>query len=161
MNNQLLALLILGIIVLAACSSNRKKEVDKMPLPDGPQIIFLNYNFSKNTTGQPTVEFINKIITDGKIKKNTSAISNPQIGDLAIIELDQNEKEVAKIFVKNPLSKTVEFANEEGQLSKKQVDVETAQFALRMQLNPLTQSIAIQQLNETDNNNQLTITKIR
>lgn len=153
MNNLILALLTSLIIIIAACSSSRNQEIEKIPMISEPQIVFLNYNLIKNSASQPSIELINKIITKGKIKKNKSSISNPENGDLEIIELNKEEKPIAKIFVATPLVKTVEYTNNKGQLTKKKIDLEMAQLSIRMQLNPSTTSIEIRQIDNTSTSN--------
>jgi hypothetical protein len=111
-----------------------------------PQIIFMNFELSKQEDGGIKADLINTIITKGKIKETQHNEYKGEVGDLLCKSLDRNSKVIQSLHYDNPMLKTIEYVNDEGQLGKKQISLDKAQFTLRMQLNPNTKSISLEQV---------------
>ena len=132
-------------IILSFCSCDTSKEVISQankPI-DTDKIIFLNYIISKNSDELIEVKFIDKIIVEGKLKAPSPTNFDPEKGALRLIQMDSKHQPLDSISIENPLSKTVEFINESGQFEKRTIDLESAEFSVRMQLNSKTTFIVI------------------
>lgn len=138
------ALILISVIFLLSVGACRSKKDAALP----PRIVFLNYSVAKESDGAIKIEFINKIITEGKLKQNLSNKKNPEFGDLKIIQINSKSKPIQSITVTNPLVKNVEYADESGQLNRKIIELESTQFSIRMQMHPLTKFVVIEQINK-------------
>lgn len=119
-----------------------------------PRIIFLNYAISENISDREyTVTLINKIISNGKMKENANLPVVPKMDDLEYIVSDNNEKELLRSFIANPLDKTLEFVDDDGHLAKKDIRLDSALFSLRIQLDPDARFISIERYKGPDNAN--------
>lgn len=103
---------------------------------ESPKIAFLNFSI-KNDSIHPenSVRLINKILTDGKLKDNPPSVI-PKPNDLKYIVSGNNSKELQTGFIPNPLKQTLEYVTETGQLAKRDIESDSTQFSLRIQLEP-------------------------
>lgn len=166
MKTKFKLLLLLSALTIAALSTCK---VNKITLPDSevniintPQIIFLNYSIYRKSAPKHKVQFVNKIIANGELKMNSSEEFDYKTGDLKCIQLSENSISIDSLYISNPLRKVVEYADEFGQFSKKVIVLDSAQFSIRMQLDPNTEFIAIEQVDvENKINTNLIVTKIK
>ncbi len=110
---------------------------EKIEIPaESPKIAFLNFSI-KNDSIHPenSVRLINKILTDGKLKDNPPSVI-PKPNDLKYIVSGNNSKELQTGFIPNPLKQTLEYVTETGQLAKRDIESDSTQFSLRIQLEP-------------------------
>ena len=159
--NTILFILIINISF--SCVS-KKNTVESSSLNEtNSKLIFLNYTLSETSNGKKKIEFINKIITDGKLKNNSNKyIKTGSIGDLKCSQLDNKSKTLQSIFIKNPLNKTIEFVNDSLQLESKALKLKKASLSLRLQLNAKTKNIVIAEIIDTlQNTKTLYITKLK
>ncbi len=111
------------------------------------KIIFLNYSIVKKDNGNKETELISKIITEGKIKKNSNKfIKKGNIGDLQCTQMDNSKTPINNVFIKNPLSKIIEYINEDNALEKRKIETNKTPFSIRLQLDPRTKFIVINQI---------------
>jgi hypothetical protein len=119
-----------------------------------PRIIFLTYSMNYNKTNDEySISLINKMITEGKIKSRDLKSPNPEIDDLEYIIYDANEKIIERNYLSNPLKKTIEYVNSEGELAKEDISLDSVEFFLRLQLAPDTKSIVLQRYGGPDSRN--------
>jgi hypothetical protein len=117
----------------------------------GPQILFLNFALKKDAaTGEFTVRLLNKIISTGQLKNTAAASYTAKPGDLTCSTLDAELNPLNRIFIENPISRTVEFVDDAGQLAVKKIELDSTEFVVRMQLDPKTAWIAIDQFSTDD-----------
>ncbi|MEL0454832.1 hypothetical protein WJN01_01230 [Flavobacteriaceae bacterium SZ-1-7] len=136
-----------ALLSLASCGSKRSIPQADAQSEANPKLIFLNYTISKSDDGFKQVQFINKTITDGKLKKASSNYLNSgKIGDLKCAQLDKQSNELQVVIIQNPLSKKVEFVNDSLIFEKKQIDLENGALSLRLQLNGKTKYIEISEI---------------
>jgi hypothetical protein len=151
------------ITSLSTCkvSQNNTPVVEELVV-NSPQIIFLNYTIYKNAGQKNTIQFENKIITPGKLKAKPFQELVSKTGDLKCIQLDKNAITIDSLFISNPLTRTVEYVDDLGQFAKKEIEQDSAQFTIRMQLAPNTIKIIIDQLDiEGQSATNLISTKIK
>lgn len=152
----------LVLMVLISCAS-KKNNIEKIADNDiPPKLIFLNYSISKDENNKKNIQFVSKIVADGKLKTNSSKyMETGRVGDLKCSQLTKDSVEVASIIIKNPLSKNIEFLNDSLIFENKKVDLEKTSFSIRLQLHSKTVFIAIKELTDSlQNNHTLIINKI-
>lgn len=121
---------------LGSCGIKKNSSQENDILQKNPKLIFLNYSISKKENGEKKVQFINKIITNGKLKKiSNNYLKTPEVGDLKCSQLDKNSNLIQNIFLKNPLNKVIEFVNDSLSFEKKQVALQKTTLSFRLQLN--------------------------
>tara|TARA_R110000868_G_scaffold8478_5_gene43941 strand:- start:26678 stop:27148 length:471 start_codon:yes stop_codon:yes gene_type:complete len=127
-----------------------------------PKLIFLNYTISKDDNNKKSIQFINKTITDGKLKSNSNKyIKIGGSGDLKCSQLNKDSVEVTSVIIKNPLLKIIEFVNDSLIFENKKIDLQKTSFSLRLQLHSKTTFIAIKEIKDSlQNSNTLIITKL-
>lgn len=153
--------LIAIVLSLIACTATRNTSPINTTTPSvttaedkeeeshsSPQIIFMNFELSKQENGGIKANLVNTIITEGKIKDKQYGREMKK-GDIVCKGLNKDNKVIQSLSYDNPMLKTVEYVNDEGQLEKKQISLDQVQFTVRMQLNPNTKSIALEQINPT------------
>ncbi|MBP0903445.1 hypothetical protein ACFSKN_00950 [Mariniflexile gromovii] len=155
-------LVILSVFLWSvACASKKSVGIETPNEVVPPKLIFLNYKISKNANGNKNIEFINKIIADGKLKTNNSNIKHAAIGDLKCLQLDKDFTEITSMTIQNPLSKHIEFLNDSLIFENKKLDLKSAPLSFRMPLHHKTKFIAINEITDSlQNSSTLIITKL-
>ena len=134
---------LLGMLPLLSCTSQAQPVSSKEKVESNLQLAFFNYTISKDLNGNLETHFINKTITKGRLKdtSNKKVLSN--LGDIMCIQYDKNNFVLERSYINNPLNPIVEYVNDDGDLEKRQLDLDRAEFSIKMQLNELTQSIRL------------------
>ena len=137
------------LLVMLICSCGTTKDTANEVEPptvapaETAKIGFYNYHISKSAEQLIQVKFIDKIIVNGKLKKDGSVNSNSQKNNLKLIQKDSNNRPLDSIYIENPLSKIVEYVNDDGEFEKRTINLDQAEFSVRLQLNPKTTEIVI------------------
>ncbi|MDO5972120.1 hypothetical protein Q4Q35_20160 [Flavivirga aquimarina] len=135
------------MLLSCAVKQSLAKNTDK--IEKNPQIIFLNYAIEKTPDGNRIVRFISKKIVEGRLKNHNKNSKEAYIsGDLICYQLDKKSKKIYSTIIKNPLTKTIEFVDESKSFQMKKMDLDSAQFSLRLQLKPNTKYISIHSIND-------------
>ena len=121
-------------------------------------IIFLSYAIRQDRAQQVKIRLINKIVTDGTIKQVPEQTTF-QTGDLKCVALDENKQALQSIIIPNPLHKSIEYEDEHGYLSRKEVWLDSTTFSVRMELYLTTKFVAVERM-DTSGNSTLLITEI-
>lgn len=135
----------LMVIILCSCGTIKNSIQETKLTQNNPKLIFLNYTISKNENGEKHMVFLNKIITDGKLKNNKFS-NTGSIGDLKCSQLDENTHLIESVIIKNPLSQVIEFVNDSLAFEKKQLHLNSNELSLRLQLNNRTKYILISEI---------------
>lgn len=127
-----------------------------------PQLIFLNYTLSKDANGKKSIQFLNKIITDGKLKNNTeSYLKTGAVGDLKCSQLDKDSVEIKTVIIRNPLSQVIEHVNDSLIFESKKIELNRAPLSLRLSLHDKTNYITVSEIVDSlQNSRPLIITKL-
>ena len=133
------------LICLFSCRSNKLPVSEPMITERNPKLLFLNYTISKDNNNLKRISLINKIEVNGKLKQNTFLREGSQ-GDLNFNLLDKKGNTIDSFIIKNPLFKTIEYVDESKHFKVKQLDLDSTQFSLRLQLNPKVISISISEI---------------
>ena len=121
---------------------------------ESPGIIFLNYSIVKDTIQQEyKIRLINKIITEGNIKGENIILKSPEIDDLEYIVLNKESQVLMRNYIANPLIKTVEYVANNGQLTKKEIQLDSTQFSLRIPLEKTAKFISMERFTGQDSDN--------
>jgi hypothetical protein len=150
------------LLLIYSCGTSKNNVSEQTSVESNPKLIFLNYSISKDDNDKKSIQFINKIIADGKLKSNTNKyIRTGTVGDLKCSQLDKDSTEITSVIIKNPLLKLIEFVNDSLIFESKKIDLRHAPFSLRLQLHSHTKFIAINEvIDSLQNSNALIITKL-
>ena len=111
---------------------------------ESPKLIFLNYSIENDTIQQDyRIRLINMIIVEAKIKDNTLLSKTPAIDDLEYTILDKESQVLMRNFIANPLNRTIEYVSDNGQLAKKDIQLDSTRFSIRIPLAPDAKYIAL------------------
>ncbi|PKQ43517.1 hypothetical protein [Confluentibacter flavum] len=154
-------LLLIALLALQiSCASKKTIEVNETineAIP--PKLIFLNYTISKDANGNKHIQFINKIITDGKLKNNTETyLKTSAVGDLKCTQLDKDSIEIKTVIIENPLSKIIEYVNDSLIFESKKIELNRAPLSLRLALHDKTKYIIISDIIDSLQNSRPLIT---
>ena len=133
-------------ILVIACASKQQVIDNDTQIEEHPKLLFLNYMISKMVDGEKNIKLINQIITDGTLKKMTKISDKKKFGDLECNTYDKDLNQIGTHSIKNPLKKTMEYINDLGNFEKKIFDLDSAQFSIRLQLQPGVKYIKISEL---------------
>ncbi len=143
----------LGYIVLfmllISCNAVKKSTATELATKENTnvvataKIIFLNYKVSKDSNNKIKVRLLNKLITEGKLKKNRDMHLTSKSNDFICVQLDKDLAYIEGESIANPLLKNVEYVDATGKLAKKQIALDTTEFFVRMQLAPKTKYISL------------------
>lgn len=124
-----------------------------------PQIIFLNYSLERDSLEVYHVELINTILAPGTLKPTIHHNSTGKTGDFRCLIMDANKQTISFIIVPDPLTRRIEYQQDNGSLTSKQIQLDRAEFSVRMQLDSASRYIAIDRINPSGMA-QLIITEI-
>ena len=79
--------------------------------------------------------------------------------EVVALALDVRKQPLNSIYISDPLNKSIEYTDEDGRLSRKDVQLNHAEFFVRMQLDVKTKFVAIEHM-DTSGNTTLLITEI-
>ena len=152
-------LLFIMVSILVSCNPPKNisgSDPGKSKTGETSRILFLDYQLTRDSTKTNyTAQLINMIIKEGKIKGTSSKTFQPERDDLEIHVLDQNEQILDRQYILNPLDKSVEYVNDARQLEHKMIHLDSAQFSIRLQIEPGASSILLNRFIGNDNEGTL------
>ena len=153
-------LLIVLLALQISCASKKNVAVNETIIEElPPKLIFLNYTISKDDHGNKHIQFINKIIADGKLKNNTETyLKTGAVGDLKCSQLDKDSLEIKTVIIENPLSKIIEYVNDSLIFESKKIELNRAPLSLRLPLHDKTKYIIISNIIDSLQNSRPLIT---
>lgn len=130
-------LLVLCLLIgLASCSSRIAQNTTvsaSTAQPKKNQIIFLSLELSKAENGIG-FDILDTKLVDGKLKRGMPSELN--IKEYLLFEFQDSEGQtLTTVASENPLSRSVEVANDQGKFERKQVDLDKVSLVLRIQFN--------------------------
>ena len=161
LKNNLHIFLLLSLVVLQiSCTSKKNLVTNETVIEEvSPKLIFLNYTISKDKNGVKNIQFINKIITDGKLKNNTERyLKMGTMGDLKCSQLDKDSIEIKTVMIQNPLSKIMEYMNDSLIFENKKMALNSAPLSLRLQLSSKTKMVVVSEIIDSLQNSRPLIT---
>jgi len=143
--SNLLVLFIIFLVVIS-CGSNKSVSSSKTVshVKQTPEIVFINYIIKKDANNNFKVEYRGAKKVKGKLK-NQKKILDKQgaTGDLICSQFDASSSTISQQLIKNPLKKTVEYVDETKNFKIANIELDSAEFTVRLQLFPETKYIAI------------------
>ncbi|REG85192.1 DEAD/DEAH box helicase family protein [Winogradskyella sediminis] len=137
-------------IGLLSCASTLQASEEEPTVLEAPQLLFLNYEM-KTYGNKKSISLINQVTTDGRLKQHINHNPNPDLGDLECVILDKDSNILETYSIKNPLLKIVEYINDSGHFEKKILNLDYAQFSLKLQLNAKAAYAVIHEINPNGN----------
>lgn len=159
--NHLHILLLILLIALQISCASKKNIVANETLIETlpPKLIFLNYTLSQDANGNKHIQFISKIITDGKLKNNTETyLKTGSLSDLKCSQLDKDSVEIKTVIIQNPLSKIMEYVNDSLIFESKKIELKSVPLSLRLALHDKTKYITISHIIDSLQNTRPLIT---
>ena len=156
----ILALLLLSLgSILMSCnvSKNAGRQSSNESNPDNsPRILFLNYEITRDSVNLTyTAQLINTVVAKGSLKNDPIPPIQPVTGDLELQVLNTNQQIMTTLYIANPLDKSVEFVNDTRELQRKMISLETAQFSVRLQVEPGASSTILKRITESNSENTI------
>ena len=141
------------VILSVSCKSTiiDSAQDSEVAVAEVPKMAFITYKISKNQEDKKSIELINLLKVDGKFKIQDNQKS-PVAGDYELIQLDKDGKQLATAIVENPLNQTVEYVNDAGEFAKKNIDFQSKETSIRVQLNSKTYYILLQEIGNQSKN---------
>ncbi len=129
---------------------------------DEEKILFLNYKIAKESGGEINLSVINQIINKGNIKGYNSNIQYLKIGNLKFIQQDLQGNELDVYYLSNPLTREVEFVDENGQFQRKVIQMDSSEFGIRLQLQNQCRKVVVELIKDSELNTiELLTTEIK
>ena len=142
--NILLFLLLTGLISCHVYRNTSSSLTGENKAEEVPRILFLDYQISRDTLNESfNVQLINMLVVNGKIKERPVARHQAGQGDLELQVLNSQQQIITHQYIANPLDRSVEYPNDNGQFERRMVHLDSAQFNVRLQLGPNACSIVI------------------
>jgi hypothetical protein len=159
MKIRVIALLCLLVVSIPSCNAPKNtynSDSQVSMAEETSKIMFLDYQLTRDST-KSTYEarLINMIIREGKIKDDPNNSGQAEKDDLELLVLDRNLQTLTHRYIPNPLDKSVEYVNDAGQFERKMIHLDSAQFSIRLQIDPGANSILLNRY--TGNNNEGTL----
>ena len=156
----ILALLLLSLgSILISCSVSKNTgspDSNASNPEDSPRILFLNYEITRDSVNSTyTAQLINTVVAKGSLKIDRTIPNQPMTGDLELQVLDAAQQIITTIYISNPLDKSVEFVNDTGELQHKMISLNTAQFSVRLQVEPGASSAILKRITVLNSENTI------
>ena len=160
MKTRVIALLCLILIsILISCNPPKNtysSDPQGSKVEETSKILFLDYQLTRDSaTNTYEALLISMIIRKGTIKDAQHNTSLARKDDLEILVLDRNQQIMTHRYIPNPLDKSVEYVNDAGQFERKMIHLDSAQFNIRLQIDPNASSILLNRY--TGNNTEGTL----
>jgi hypothetical protein len=114
--------------------------------PLSSAIVFLSFKILEDTSGTTFIQLIDKHVVEGTLKKED--VDSQSKDKLVIKQLDNQKAEIGKMAIDHPLLKSVEFVNESNAFETKFIKLDSAEFFVRIKLNPKTVYIHIEEIRD-------------
>ena len=151
-----LLFLIMISIMISCHPAKHTYSSDPVETKATPKILFLNYQISRDSTKTNyNAQLINMIIKEGTIKEDQQEMGQAEIHDLELLVRDRNQQIISHRYIPNPLDKSVEYVNDAGQFERQMIHLDSAQFSIRLQIEPDASSILLNRY--TGNNTEGTL----
>ncbi len=138
-------------MLLNCASKQHATDMTKL-IETPPRIVFLKYAIKKTPKGQKKIRFIDKKMAGGRLKNHhKNSKENFKQGDLICYQLDKKSSILDSSIIKNPLLKSIEYLDDSKSFQTDTVDLDSARFSLRLQLNTDTRYISIHMFNVSKN----------
>ena len=136
--------------ILISCSVSKNTgdpSINESNLKDSPRILFLNYEITRDSVNSTyTAQLINTVVANGSLKNDRTPPIQPEKDDLELQVLDSKQQIMTTIYISNPLDKSVEFVNDTGESQQRMISLETAQFSVRLQVEPGASSTILKRI---------------
>lgn len=125
--------LLLGLNCLG-CGSSAMKSSSSEPKTSKSaesKIVFVSFLISKQPEKSSKIELLSVTESNGKLKKNTQ--TNVSSNDYLTLEITSNQSAKQIFKIEHPLYKTVEYVNDQHQLTSQYVETDQADFFIRFE----------------------------
>jgi hypothetical protein len=127
--------MLLLVLFLTSCSLLRRMENDsgKIQAQRSDVILFLVFKISKDSVqNKNVIEPVSQDQSPGQIKAEPD--SPNEFEDYLTVEVFEQNRRANVIIVEHPLRKHIEYVDDHGMLASKLVELDQAEFFIRVQL---------------------------
>ena len=147
------------LLFLSSCTPSKKTERSDVSANSTNTIFFFVFKISKNSVqGKNAIELVSKTPAAGKIKKEDQDQTNFQ--NSLNIDLFEEDSLIKRVVIEHPLFKHVEYADSNNALASKFIELDKADFFLRLQITERSTMIRISEKLQNKNLQELTIIKL-
>jgi hypothetical protein len=154
MKTRVIALMCLLVVSIPSCNAPKNtynSDSQESMAGETSRILFLDYQITRDSISKTyDAQLISMIIKDGTIKNDQKDIGIAEKDDLEILVLDRNQQIMIHDHIPNPLDKSVEYVNDAGQFERKMIHLDSAQFNIRLQIDPDASSILLNRFIDDD-----------
>lgn len=124
----------LFIVSLVSCGVHKQTVVDEEHLEAQiPKIVFVHCSIAFDSIqNQYQMELIDTIVTEGRVKNQQIHQTKQTPNAIRYCLMDKQKQALRCEFIANPLSRSVEYVNDQGQLALKTLNLSTSQLSLRV-----------------------------
>lgn len=119
-------------LILASCTWARQANHSALSENEGNSILFLVFKIQKDAR-QSSIELLSKSQSTGKVKQ--PAPRQPITNHFLTIGVYRKNRLVHTLTIEHPLYKHVEYVHENGVLASKNVELNEAEFFIRLPVN--------------------------
>jgi hypothetical protein len=140
----ILMLLLMGCQTPKAAVEETGQEVDRKA-----QIGFFVYRAYKDGEAVPKIKMVEQLAVDGTVKtrKKESAIADA--ADLMFVQVSKDQKILESEHIEDPLHKVIEYQLDSGELTKKMIALDSADFTVRVNLHALATAVEIRMASDS------------
>lgn len=147
----MLCLLVVSIPSCNAPKNTYNSDSQESMAGETSRILFLDYQITRDSISKTyDAQLVSMIIKEGTIKDDQNNIAQAEKDDLELLVLDRNQQTISQSHIPNPLDKSVEYVNDAGQFERKMIHLDSAQFNIRLQIDPDASSILLNRFIDDD-----------
>ncbi|RLD52647.1 MAG: hypothetical protein DRI97_14285 [Bacteroidetes bacterium] len=154
MKTRVIALLCLLVVSIPSCNAPKNtynSDSQESMAGETSRILFLDYQITRDSISKTyDAQLVSMIIKEGTIKDDQNNIAQAEKDDLELLVLDRNQQTISQSHIPNPLDKSVEYVNDAGQFERKMIHLDSAQFNIRLQIDPDASSILLNRFIDDD-----------
>lgn len=137
-------LLLFSLVVLGGCKTTQSLPVQPVSKAETLGMLFLSFSIKQDSVQGSLVSLLSKNMIADKLK---SKIPDSNFEDRLIVkQLSKELKELSAVEIDHPLFRRVEFADDQGKLHRRAVELSEAEFFLRVEHQPETEIILVEEI---------------
>lgn len=155
MQTKVLCWILLSVLLFGGCKQAQYSyQPTVQPVAVNPQMIFLTFSIKMDTLKGSQITLVDKQIVEGKLKAVHEDYTFQN--RLVVKQLNNLQQELSTSTVDHPLIKRVEYADDQGILDSKIVNLKVGEFFIRTTLHQETVFIRVEEV--IDNKNVAVVT---
>lgn len=139
-------------VVMCSCKPNAynhtyREPVDVDTIPYDPQLLFVTFKIRQDSNAS-VISLLEKQLVKGTLK------SNPEISNandrIYVVQLTRDKTELLGYYIDHPLRKSVESVNDQQEFSTRWIELQEADFFVRIALEPTCVYLGLYEVKGTE-----------